>query len=337
MKALYIDEPGRASIHGIDDVRAPADEVLLRVRMVGLCGSDLNSFRGKNPLVHYPRIPGHEVAATIVETSKSRPELAVGTNVTLSPYTNCGACASCKRGRPNACQFNQTLGVQRDGALTEFVSIPAEKLYPANLTLKELCVVEPLTVGFHAIARGRVAASDVVAIFGCGGVGLGAVAASAFHGATTIAVDLDDAKLEIARRAGAQHTINTSRESLHEKLLELTSGRGPDVIVEAIGLSETFRSAVDEVAFTGRVVYIGYAKQPVSYETRLFVMKELDILGSRNALPEDFRAVIRMLEEKRFPVDEMISSIVGMEEAPATLQAWSGNPARYSKIIVQVG
>jgi threonine dehydrogenase-like Zn-dependent dehydrogenase len=337
LKALYIDEPGRASIHTIDDLRAPEDEVLLRVRMVGLCGSDLNSFRGKNLLVQYPRIPGHEVAATIVEASKSRPELAAGTHVTLSPYTNCGACASCKRGRPNACQFNQTLGVQRDGALTEFVSIPAEKLYPANLTLKELCVVEPLTVGFHAIARGRVTDSDIVAVFGCGGVGLGAVAASAFRGATTIAVDLDDAKLEIAGRAAARHTINTSRESLHEKLLELTSGRGPDVIVEAIGLPETFRSAVDEVAFTGRVVYIGYAKQPVSYETRLFVMKELDILGSRNALPEDFRAVIRMLEEKRFPVDEMISMVVGMEEAPAALEAWSENPIRYSKIIVQVG
>jgi threonine dehydrogenase-like Zn-dependent dehydrogenase len=168
-------------------------------------------------------------------------------------------------------------------------------------------------------------------------VGLGAVAASAFHGAMTIAVDLDDAKLEIARRAGARHTINTSRESLHEKLLELTSRRGPDVIIEAIGLPETFRSAVDEVAFTGRVVYIGYAKQPVSYETRLFVMKELDILGSRNALPGDFRAVIRMLEEKRFPVDEMISMVVGMEEAPAVLEAWSENPIRYSKIIVQVG
>jgi 2-desacetyl-2-hydroxyethyl bacteriochlorophyllide A dehydrogenase len=337
VKALYIDEPGRASIHTIDHVRTLNDEVLLRVRMVGLCGSDLNSFRGKNPLVQYPRIPGHEVAATVVETSKSRPDLAAGTHVTLSPYTNCGACASCKRGRTNACQFNQTLGVQRDGALTEFVSIPAEKLYPANLTLKELCVVEPLTVGFHAIARGRVTESDIVAVFGCGGVGLGAVAASAFHGATTIAVELDDAKLEIARRAGARHTINASRESLHEKLQELTSGRGPDVIVEAIGLPETFRSAVEQVAFTGRVVYIGYAKQPVSYETRLFVMKELDILGSRNALPEDFRVVIRMLEEKRFPVDEMISSVVGMDEAPAAFEDWSENPARYSKIIIQAG
>jgi threonine dehydrogenase-like Zn-dependent dehydrogenase len=337
MKALYIDKPGLASIHSIDDARAAGDNVLLRVRMVGLCGSDLNSFRGKNPLVQFPRIPGHEVAATIVQASKSRPELAAGMNVTLSPYTNCGKCPSCQRGRPNACQFNETLGVQRDGALTEYVSIPPEKLYPANLDLRELCLVEPLTVGFHAIARGRVVPSDSVAVFGCGGVGLGAIAASSFRGASTIVVDVDDAKLQLARRAGAWHTINSSQESLHEKLLELTSGRGPDVIVEAIGLPQTFRSAVEEVAFTGRVVYIGYAKEPVAYETRLFVQKELDILGSRNALPEDFAAVIRMLEEKRFPVEETISSVVSLEQAPAALEAWSENPARFSKIIVQAG
>ena len=170
-----------------------------------------------------------------------------------------------------------------------------------------------MTVGLHAVGRGRVTAQDTVAIFGCGGVGLGAVAASGFRGAKTIAVDLDDAKLALALRAGATHAINTSKEPLHERLLELTGGRGPDVIIEAIGLPQTFRSAVDEVAFTGRVVYIGYAKEPVAYETKWFVQKEIDILGSRNALPEDFREVIRMLEEHRFPVDEAVSAIVPLE------------------------
>jgi threonine dehydrogenase-like Zn-dependent dehydrogenase len=126
------------------------------------------------------------------------------------------------------------------------------------------------------------------------------------------------------------------REPLHEKLQELTGGRGPDVIIEAIGLPQTFRAAVEEVAFTGRVVYIGYAKEPVAYETRLFVQKELDILGSRNALPEDFREVIRMLEERRFPVKEAISNIVPMTEAPELLETWSANPAHFSKIMIAI-
>ena len=285
MKALVIRKAGEAAVESIAEPSASLEKLLLKVRMIGLCGSDLNSYRGRNPLVTFPRIPGHEVAATIVDGSKDNPALAAGVHVTMSPYTSCGKCASCLRQRPNACQFNETLGVQRDGALTEYILMPAEKLYAANLTIKELCLVEPLTVGFHAVARARITAEDSVAVFGCGGVGLGAIAATSFAGAKTIAIDVDDAKLSLAKKAGAGYGINTSREPLHQRLLDLTNGLGPDVIIEAIGLPETFRASVEEVSFTGRVVYIGYAKEPVAYETRLFVQKELDIMGSRNAQP----------------------------------------------------
>ncbi len=211
MRALILKKPGEASVEQVPEPQAESGKILLRVRMVGLCGSDLNSYRGRNPMVRFPRIPGHEIAATIVEGSAAAPGLAPGTNVTMSPYTNCGKCASCLRGRPNACVFNETLGVQRDGAMTEYITMPAEKLYAAtDLSIKELCLVEPLTVGFHAVARGRVAVTDKVAIFGCGGVGLGAIAASHFAGAMTIGVDLDDEKLGIARKAGADHVVNSS-------------------------------------------------------------------------------------------------------------------------------
>jgi threonine dehydrogenase-like Zn-dependent dehydrogenase len=234
----------------------------------------------------------------------------------------------------NACRFNQTLGVQRDGALTGYFSMPLAKLYAAALPVEELCLVEPLTVGCHAVARGRVKAADTVAIYGCGGVGLGAVAAASFRGARVIAIDIDDKKLAIAQRAGAQHVIHSLREDVSAKLLEWTDGHGPDVVIEAIGRPDTFRAAVEQVAFTGRIVYIGYAKDLVSYETKYFVQKELDILGSRNALPEDFKEVIRMFEQKRFPTDEAISATVPLEEAPAMLKAWSENPAAYTKIMI---
>jgi threonine dehydrogenase-like Zn-dependent dehydrogenase len=336
MKALVIRKPGDAILEDVPEPQPQPGHVLLRIRMIGLCGSDLNSYRGKNPLVRFPRIPGHEIAATILQPHESRPDLKPGTNVTLSPYTNCGKCAACLRGRPNSCQFNETLGVQRDGGLLEQMWMPPGKLYPANLGIKELCLVEPLTVGFHAVARGRVQPGDVVAVLGCGGVGLGAIAASRFAGALTIAVDLDDHKLEIAKSAGATHAVNTARESLHDRLLQLTENRGPDVVIEAIGLPETFRAAVEEVAFTGRVVYIGYAKEPVAYETRLFVQKELDILGSRNALPEDFASVIKMLENGKFPVEQAVGTIVPIEQAPSILQQWSESPQRFTKIMISL-
>lgn len=333
MKALVLEKPGQIAIQEVPEPVVTDQQILLKVRMVGFCGSDLNSFRGLNPLISFPRILGHEVCGTVVQAGIDS-GLAVGTDVAVSPYTSCGQCASCRRGRANACQFNQTLGVQRDGALTEFIAVPREKLYPAQLTRKELCLVEPLTVGFHAVARGRVGAGDIVAVLGCGGVGLGAVAASSSRGATTICVDVDDVKLELARAAGGIHTINTQRQSLHDQLQEMTEGRGPDVVIEAIGTPATFRGAVEEVAFTGRVVYIGYAKEPVSYESRLFVQKELDILGSRNAVPEDFQAVIRMLEARRFPVDLAVSAVVRLEEAGEALRSWSESPSRFRKILV---
>lgn len=336
MKALVIKKPGEAVVEQVAEPVEHENNLLLKVRMVGLCGSDLNSYRGRNPMVTFPRVLGHEVAATVVDGRKRDSNFAAGVNVTMSPYTSCGNCASCRRGRPNACQFNQTLGVQRDGAMAEFITMPAERLYPASLNMKELCLVEPLTVGFHAVARGRVTRTDTVAVFGCGGVGLGAISACHFSGALTVAVDVDDAKLEIARRAGASHTINTKVDSLHQSLLDLTGGLGPDVVIEAVGLPETFRAAVEEVAFTGRVVYIGYPKEPVTYETRLFVQKELDIMGSRNALPEDFRRVIKMLEEEHFPVQEAVTAIVSIEDAPEILRQWSDNPDRFTKIIVHL-
>ena len=333
MKAFQIQQPGAASIIDVPELHTPeAGEVLLRVNLVGMCGTDLTTFRGGNAMVSFPRIPGHEIAATVVEACGG---LAVGTAVTVSPYTECGRCPSCLRGRPNACQFNQTMGVQRDGAMMEYISVPRGRIYTANLSLKELCLVEPLTVGTHATSRGRVTAEDHVAVFGCGGIGLGAIASAAFRGATVIAIDMDDAKLEVARKAGAQHLINTAKENLHDRMQALTDGRGPDVVIEAIGVPATFRAAVEEVAFTGRVVYIGYAKEPVAYDTRLFVQKEIDILGSRNALPEDFRAVIRMLEAGGFPVEDAVSVTIDPEQAAGILGEWSAQPAKFTKIHVQ--
>lgn len=334
MKAMVLTAPLKASIRDVPETPRDRNKLLLKVELVGLCGTDLNSFRGKNPLVTYPRIPGHEIAATVLEGSARFP---AGTRVTVSPYTSCGRCASCLRRRPNACQNNETFGVQRDGALTPLLQVPEEKLFPSNLPLKSLCLVEPLTVGFHAAARGRVTAEDTVVVFGCGGVGLGAVAGSSFRGARTIAVDMDDAKLQNARDAGAAETINTAAVDLRQQLAALTGGRGPDVVIEAIGMPETYLAAVEVVAYTGRVVYIGYAKEPIHFKTDLFVKKEIDILGSRNALPEDFAQVIAMLEAERFPVQSTVSAIVTLEEAPGMLAKWSGHPSAFTKIMVNVG
>jgi 2-desacetyl-2-hydroxyethyl bacteriochlorophyllide A dehydrogenase len=338
MKAFLITQAGETEIGERDRPIVGAGEVLLEVKFVGLCGSDLNTYRGKNPMVTYPRIPGHEIAATIEEAGSDVPaEWQAGVNVTLSPYTSCGECAACRRGRENCCKNNQTLGVQRDGALTEYIVAPWQKLFTSTtLGLRDLALVEPLTVGAHAIDRADAGKGDTVAVFGCGAIGLGAIAAAAFHGASVIAIDIDDAKLALAKDAGATETINSTHTELHAALQELTHGDGPSVMVEAVGLPQTFKAAVDEVAFAGRVVYIGYAKEPVSYETKYFVQKELNIMGSRNATPANFQQVISMLEAGDVPVDKLVTETYPLSDAGKALQDWDASPAAITKILIQL-
>jgi len=337
MKALFITEPGKTETREIAPSIAGPSDVLLRVRYVGYCGSDLGTFRGKNPLVSYPRIPGHEVSAIIEQVGREVTSLQAGMEVTLSPYTHCGTCAACRQGRFHCCRHNQTLGVQRDGALTEYLVVPAQKIFPSpGLALRTLALVEPLTVGAHAVERGRVSAGETVVVVGCGAIGLGVVATARMHGARVVAVDIDDAKLALAREAGAALTVNTRQEALHERLSEATEGHGPEVVIEAVGLPETYRAAIEEVAFAGRVVYVSYAKEAVTFETRLFVQKELDILGSRNATPQNFERVIGLLTAGSFPVERVITRAVPFDQAGKALRDWDAHPADFTRILVEL-
>ena len=318
-------------------------EVLLKLCYVGFCGSDINTFMGRNTMALNPVIPGHEVGALIEAVGDDVPKnLKPGMVVTCNPYTNCGKCASCRNQRFNACQYNETLGVQRNGAMMEYIVLPWEKVIPAGqLTPKVCALVEPMSVGFHAVNRAQVTDIDTVMVIGCGMVGMGAIVRAMLRGATVIAADIDDEKLALAKKMGATYTINTKTEDVHQRLASITEGFGPDVVIEAVGSVPTYQMAVNEVAFTGRVVCIGYAKSEVSFQTKYFVQKELDIRGSRNAQPSDFRAVIRYLERltvesptNNNAIESLITKIVKPEEALETMHWWSENPGKVFRILV---
>ena len=338
MKAVKITAEREMAVVDLEMQKPQPNEVLLRLEYVGFCGSDLSTYLGKNPMVKMPVIPGHEVGAVVVEVGEDVPDgLKPGMVVTVNPYTNCGKCASCRNGRVNACRYNETLGVQRDGAMREYIALPWEKIIPAGLLDTRTCaLIEPMSVGFHAVSRAQVTDIDVVLVIGCGMVGMGAVVRAAQRGATVVAADIDDQKLALAKRMGASYTINTLTENVHERLLEITSGFGPDVVIEAVGSSPTYQMAVNEVAFTGRTVCIGYAKTEVSFQTKFFVQKELDIRGSRNAQPSDFRAVIHYLERGTCPVDELISKVVRPEEANEAMSEWAASPGKVFRILVDM-
>lgn len=340
MKGFVIVEPGISRV--VDDLTNPVmepDEVIVRIRRVGFCGTDLNTYRGKSPLVTYPRIPGHEISAEIVEIGSLVPtDFTKGDKVSVLPYTTCGRCWPCLHDRPNACKYNETLGVQQDGGMTEFLSVPYTKLIRNldSLSFDEIAIVEPLAVGFHAARRAEPGEGDTMLVFGCGMVGLGAIANGAILGADVIAVDIEDSKLELARKSGARYTINSSTDDPGARLAEITDGHGSNIVLEAIGLPSTYTSAVDLVSFGGRVVYVGYVKNPVEYETKKFVMKEIQIRGSRNAVKKDFSDVLEALKAFKLPADELITQIVPLLEAGSALEYWNEHPGSVSKILISM-
>jgi threonine dehydrogenase-like Zn-dependent dehydrogenase len=337
MKAIILSGEQQATLVERPTPQLQAGEVLLRIRYAGFCGSDLNTFLGKNPMVKLPVVPGHEIGAEIVAVAPDvPPSMQVGMYCTVNPYTSCGHCPSCRNSRPNACQFNQTLGVQRDGAMCEYLAVPWTKVITAEgVSVRDFALVEPMSVGFHAVSRGQVTDSDSVMVIGCGMIGLGAIARSALRGAEVIAVDMDDSKLQLAKDLGARHTINTATEDLHQRLVEITAAAGPDVIIEAVGSPQTYRTAIDEAAFTARVVCIGYAKTEIAFDTKYFVMKELDIRGSRNALPEDFRAVLHYLLRRPGLVDRFVSAVYPPDRALEALAGWAAGPGRVFRVLIE--
>ena len=337
MKAIQITHNQEYNIIELPRPVPKAGEVLLKVQYVGFCGSDINTFMGRNAMALNPVIPGHEIGATIEEVGADVPtSLKPGMVVTCNPYTNCGQCASCRNRRFNACQHNETLGVQRDGAMREYITLPWQKIIPAgNLPVKTCALIEPMSVGFHAVSRGQVTDNDVVMVIGCGMVGLGAIVRASLRGATVIAADIDDEKLALAKELGADYTVNT-KEHFVLPISGKLNGVSPSVIIEAVGSVPTYQMAIEQVAFTGRVVCIGYAKSEVLMQTRFFVQKELDIRGSRNALPEDFEAVIRYLERGTCPVDKLITKVIKPDEGLETLRWWSQNPGKVFRILMEM-
>ena len=337
MKAVQLTATSEMKVVEIEKPFMGPDDVLVKIKYVGFCGSDLNTFLGRNPMVKLPVIPGHEVGAVIEEMGANVPDgFHQGMSVTLNPYTNCGRCASCRNGKVNACEHNETLGVQRNGVMCEFAVLPWTKIIPANkLSARDCALIEPMSVGFHAVSRVQVTDIDTVMVIGCGMIGMGAIIRASLRGATVIAVDIDDEKLSLAKRVGAKFTINSQSDNVHECLLKVTNNLCPDVVIEAVGSPSTYVMAVDEVAFTGRSACIGYAKSEVSFQTKFFVQKELTIMGSRNALPSDFRAVIHYLEQGTCPKDELISKIVSPEEALMAMSEWAANPGKVFRILVE--
>ena len=336
MKTVLIEEPFKIGLIDTEKPVPTEGEALLRVLYCGICGADVASYTGNQPFTTYPRIPGHEFSAEIVSVPENDKGLKPGDIVTANPYFNCGACYSCRRGFVNCCTDNQTMGVQRDGSFREYIVMPVERIYPGRgLSAKELALVEPFTISYHALHRAAVRPGDNVLVVGAGPIGLFALIAAKAQGAKVYSADVLDGRLEKAVHFGADGVINSAKTNIVEEAMKITNGNGFDVCVEACGQSVTFLNCIDCAAFAANIILIGNGKKETTFLHSVLLKKELNVFGSRNSYPADFKAVIDLIASGGVNVLDMVSAVYPADKAADAFKALADNDGSLAKVLVE--
>jgi len=337
MKTVLIEKPFEIAVTDTE-MPIPGDgEALLKVLYCGVCGADVSSYTGNQPFTTYPRIPGHEFSAQIVSIPHNDKGLKAGDIVTANPYFNCGSCYSCERGYVNCCTDNQTMGVQRDGSFREYIVMPVERIYPGKgLSAKELALVEPFTISYHALHRAPVKKGDKVLIVGAGPIGLFALIAAKARGAEVYVADLLDGRLEKALHFGADGVINSGKTDIVEEAMKITGGNGFDVCVEACGLPVTFLSCIDCAAFAANIILIGNGKKETTFLHSILLKKELNVFGSRNSYARDFEAVIDLIAGGNVNVLDMVSAVYPVDKADEAFKALVENDGSLAKVLIEL-
>ncbi|MDY0093520.1 MAG: alcohol dehydrogenase catalytic domain-containing protein [Candidatus Vecturithrix sp.] len=333
MKAVLLQQPKE-----IDIVEVPRPDqqgkVLIQVRSMGICGSDIAAYKGVSPLVTYPRILGHEIAGDVVSVPEQSEGVAVGDRVIVEPYRYCGACYPCQIGRTNCCEHLKVIGVHEDGGMREYYAHDPHLIHrvPDALAWDRIPMIEPLSIAIHGIHRLNVQAGEHVAITGAGQIGLLAAQVARYLHAIPILIDPVRERLELARQIGIEHVIDPVTEDAAQKIQTITSGRLVEAFLEASGSAAAVRSSIDLTHYAGRVAFLGWPKDEVSLPTFLFTKKELDVRGSRNSVGE-FPLAIELLASDRINVDTLISKVIAFDDIPEYVRLIAEHPADYIKVI----
>ncbi len=299
MQTVVLEQPGRLELAETEapDGPLPADEALVRVQRVGVCGSDLKAFLGEMPFLSYPRILGHELGVEILEIGPNKAGLCAGDRAAVEPYLNCGHCIACRRGRTNCCSSLRVLGVHTDGGMREFIRVPSDKLHPSTqLTADQLALVETLVIGAHAIHRGAPRQDDRLLVIGVGPIGLTVIASAAAIGVDIIAMDVNPARLEFAQEMpGVSHVVD-ARDRPLEQLAEITDGDMPTQVYDASGSAAAMNASFDTLAMGGTLVFVGLVTDDITFHDPEFHRREMTVMSSRNGTAADFRQVIDLVE-----------------------------------------
>lgn len=338
MKTIIINNPGEVDIIEQAMPVRKQGEALLKILYGGICGSDLGTYRGTFAYASYPRIPGHEFSAEIIEIGDNDRNLKPGMIVTCNPYFNCGHCYSCQRGLVNCCTSNETMGAQRDGAFSEYITMPIERIYDGKgLSAKTLALIEPFCISYHGISRANIQPNDKVLVIGAGTIGVLTAVAAKAKGAKVYISDVAENKMNYAIETFGLDggILNDSPENFIKRVEEITNGNYFDVTIEAVGLPSTFQACIDAAAFGARMVQIGVGKRTHEFDFTLLQKKELNVYGSRNALKKDFLELIDLVKSRKVDLEKIVTNTYNLDEADKAFQDFSKNAASMLKVVIK--
>lgn len=336
MKAIYVTNPGILEIKEVEEpgILNP-DDVKIKVKAAGICGSDLHIYHGTSPVATYPRIIGHEIAGEVVEIGEKVEQFKVNDRVVIDPIINCGECKYCNKGRPNLCVNLKVRGVHEDGGYREYTAAPEKSIFkiPDTISYEEAVMIEPFTVAAQVNSRGKVEKGDYVFIMGSGPAGLCALQVAKTKGAVCIVSDIIDERLENAKKFGADYIINPKNTNVTEAINNYTKLLGVDVVIDAVGNKESFEQAIQVVGKGGRIVVLGFTDKPSSIPQLLITKDELDISGSRlhcNKFPE----VIDWFEKGKINGKSFTSHIFPFEEIHEAIHFIETEPMKVTKVVL---
>jgi len=338
MKAIVCNQPDHFSYVDRPMPVAARGQALVRIRRIGICGTDLHAFRGRQPYFSYPRILGHELAGEVVALGDGVSDLQAGDAVTIIPYLECGNCIACRSGKTNCCTSLQVIGVHRDGGMQEFISMPADHLLKApGLSYDELALVECMAIGAHAVRRAGVRSGEAVLVTGAGPIGYGIMQFARIAGARVITMDINEQRLEFARSwARTDATVKGGNEQSHHLIAELTDGNGASVVFDATGSAQAMMQGFEYVAHGGRYLLVSIVDATISFYDPDFHRREMTLLSSRNATREDFLWVLQCLAEKQLDLGPLISHRCRFDRLIEEFSGWTASDSGLVKGVVEI-
>ncbi len=329
MLQITLQEPGRfAASDNAEPTPAPG-EALVRVHRIGVCGTDLHAFAGRQPFFTYPRVLGHELGVEVIDPGTTPHGLKAGDRCSVEPYLNCGRCIACRRGKPNCCTELKVLGVHVDGGMRPLLAVAAHKLHRSTqLDFEQLALVETLVIGAHAVERAQLLRDEFVLIVGAGPIGLSVIQFAQLSGAKLAVMDVSAARLEFCRRQlGVEHTIAGGAEAI-ARLQAIGHGDLPTCVIDATGNPQSMAATFELAAHGGRIVFVGLFQGDVTFSDPNFHRRELTLSASRNAPPGTFRRIIDLIESGKIDTRPWITHRFALAETPKVFpQTIAGNPA----------